>query len=277
MSSSPALPAPSNAAPRLVKMSVLARLSGVPAATIKHYVREGLLPHPEVKTSRNMAYYDASLVDRIRRIKSLQREQFLPLRIIKSVLDGGIAEEGDVETAAAIQRALDTMAPDERRTRKELVASGMPEVELDLFESLGLVTPTRVGGEDVFSGDDHALLRLLGASRRAGITREMLPPAIVGPYVHAIRELVRVELEMFRSGVVPRAGADLPRIAEAATRLSEQLVVLIRRKMLLPTLEALVEEHTSTSAPPAAKATAAATATAKRRPGRPKAARKRRG
>lgn len=255
----PSSPAPSSSsatgvAPHLVKMSVLARLSGVPAATIKHYVREGLLPVPEVKTSRNMAYYDASLVDRIRRIKALQREQFLPLRIIKSVLDGGMAEEGDVETAAAIQRALDTMAPDERRTRTELLESGMPEKDLVLFESLGLVTPMRVGGEDVFSGDDHALLRLLGASRRAGITREMLPAGIIGPYVSAIRELVRVELEMFRSGVVPRAGEDLPAITEAATRLSEQLVVLIRRKMLLPTLEALVAEHTPACEPAPAKA-----------------------
>ena len=29
-----------------IKMSELARRSGVPAATIKHYVNEGLLPEP---------------------------------------------------------------------------------------------------------------------------------------------------------------------------------------------------------------------------------------
>ena len=44
--------------PNLVKMSVFAQRSGVPAPTIKHYVREGLLPKP-VRTSRTMAYYDA--------------------------------------------------------------------------------------------------------------------------------------------------------------------------------------------------------------------------
>lgn len=33
-----------NAGPELVKMAVLAKRSGVPAATIKHYLREGLIP-----------------------------------------------------------------------------------------------------------------------------------------------------------------------------------------------------------------------------------------
>ena len=70
----------------LLRMGELAEASGVPAATIKHYLREGLLPEP-VKTSRNMAYYPPEFVERIRLIKQLQEERFMPLRAIKSVLD----------------------------------------------------------------------------------------------------------------------------------------------------------------------------------------------
>jgi DNA-binding transcriptional MerR regulator len=40
----------------LLKISELADRSDVSVGTIKHYLREGLLPEP-VKTSRNMAYY----------------------------------------------------------------------------------------------------------------------------------------------------------------------------------------------------------------------------
>ena len=97
-----------------------------------------------------------------------------------------------------------------------------------------------VDGEDTSSGDDLSLFRILGASRRAGITKQMLPLLIVGSYVQALQELVRIELDLFRRGVVPRAGEDLAPITAVATRLSEQLVVLIRRKLLLPTLGALV-------------------------------------
>ena len=55
----------------LLKMSGLVEASGVPAPTIKHYLREGLLPEP-VKTSRNMAWYRPETVERIRLIKRLQ-------------------------------------------------------------------------------------------------------------------------------------------------------------------------------------------------------------
>ena len=227
----------------LLKMSALARLSGVPAATIKHYLREGLLPQAQVKTGRNMAFYDPALVERIKRIKVLQREQFLPLRLIKSVLEGHPSREDDAEAAAAIERALHTMAPLETRTRAELLHAGMPAADLELFESLGLVRAQKIAGEDAFSGDDLSLLRLLGAARRAGITPSMLPADILAAYASAIRELVRVELEMFRHGVIPQAGADLTRLTDVATRLSEELVVLVRRKMLLPTLARLVRAH----------------------------------
>src|ERR687895_338546 len=70
----------------LLRMRELAAASGVSAGTIKHYLREGLLPEP-VKTSRNMAYYPREFVERIRLIKQLQEDRFMPLKLIKSVLD----------------------------------------------------------------------------------------------------------------------------------------------------------------------------------------------
>ena len=69
-----------------LKMSELADASGVSAGTIKHYLREGLLPEP-MRTSRNMAYYDARLAERVRVIKQLQRECFLPLEHIDAILE----------------------------------------------------------------------------------------------------------------------------------------------------------------------------------------------
>lgn len=241
MKATPSLPAPA-ASP--VKMSALARLSGVPAATIKHYLREGLIPRSLTKTSRNMAVYDPALAERIKRIKTLQREHFLPLRVIKSVLDGGPSAADDAATAAAIERTLTSMTGGEARTERELLAGGASPDELRFFESIRVVRPTRRGDERVFAAEDVALLRVLGAARRAGITPEMLPAGIVATYMRAIQDLVKVELELFRVGVVPHAGADLASLTSAATRLSEELVVLVRRKLLLPTLQRLVDERT---------------------------------
>ena len=57
------------AAPML-KMSELAERSGVSAGTIKHYLREGLLGSDQevIRTSRNMAYYPQTYIERIQLI-----------------------------------------------------------------------------------------------------------------------------------------------------------------------------------------------------------------
>ena len=81
-----------------LKMSELADASGVSAATIKHYLREGLLGGDDdiVRPSRNMAYDPPEFVERIRRIKRLQGARFLPLRLIKVLLEAGYGT-GEIE------------------------------------------------------------------------------------------------------------------------------------------------------------------------------------
>ena len=69
-----------------------------PSATVRHYLREGLLPEP-VKTSRNMAYYPPEFVERIRLIKQLQEERFMPLKVIRELLASG---DGDPERLRAL-------------------------------------------------------------------------------------------------------------------------------------------------------------------------------
>jgi DNA-binding transcriptional MerR regulator len=226
----------------LLKISTLARRSGVPAATIKHYLREGLLPEPARRTARNMAYYDAALIERIQTIKRLQRERFLPLGVIRELLESGREADDDVTAAVAIASVLRKGASGDDRTREELLASGVRAAELDWLEAVGLVTPARSGDETRYAADDIALLRTLGAARKAGLDPQMLPTEILEQYVRALRELVRAELSLFRAGVLPRARGDLAELTEVATTLSERLVMLIRRKLLLPTLAELVAE-----------------------------------
>ena len=69
----------------MLKMKALMEATGVSKATIAHYVKEGLLPMPK-RTSRNMAYYDASCVERVLFIKKMQANHRLPLSQIKQIL-----------------------------------------------------------------------------------------------------------------------------------------------------------------------------------------------
>ena len=72
----------------LLKMAELADRSVVSAGTIKHYLREGVLGDESgiVRTSRNMAWYPPDFVERIRLVKRLQEERYMPLRLIGEVM-----------------------------------------------------------------------------------------------------------------------------------------------------------------------------------------------
>jgi DNA-binding transcriptional MerR regulator len=224
----------------LIKIGELARRANVPLATVKHYLREGLI-NPTRKSGKTMSWYDPALVERLHAIKELQQRQFLPLEVIRQSIDREGAAQDDLAAADAIAKVLAKHGGGRARTREEVVARGADPRELDWLERMGLAVPS--GPEKRYKGDDLALLVTLASARRAGIGAEMLPFTILDRYLTALRALVAVELEMFRAGVFPRANRDnLEDLTIAATQLSERLVVLLRRKLLLPTLSRIAEE-----------------------------------
>jgi DNA-binding transcriptional MerR regulator len=132
----------------LVKISELAEAAGVPVATVRHYLREGLLPEG-TKTSRNMAYYPPELADRIKLIKQLQEERFMPLKVIRDALESA---DGDVERLRALaetgdallERVLEPLA--ERVPAAELVERyDIPERALDRLAEVGVLSPDAEG------------------------------------------------------------------------------------------------------------------------------------
>ena len=83
-----------------MRMAELSRRSGVPVATLKYYIREGLLP-AGARTAANQADYGQHHLDRIALIRALRDVADLPIAAIR-------------ETLEAIQRsaAHDLSAPD---------------------------------------------------------------------------------------------------------------------------------------------------------------------
>lgn len=246
----------------LLRISELARRARVSVPTVKHYVRQGLIVATR-KTGRTMAWYDPALVGRIRAIKELQHTRYLPLDVIGDAMARDAAADDDLAAAEAIARVLAKNGRGRARSRDELIAGGASPRELDWLAAAKLSMPS--GSDQRYRGDDLALLATLGAARRAGLGPEMLPFRILHDYLTALRALVEVELQMFRAGVLPRAQrGEVGRLTTAATRLSERLVVLLRRKLLLPTLHRLTEEKRDAPKP-----------TAVRRPARHRRVRKR--
>ncbi len=109
-----------------MRIAELSRESGVPVATIKYYVREGLLPRGEL-TSPNQAAYDDRHVRRLRLIRALVEAGNLSIAETRDVL-ASIDSPGKTlhQTLGKAQRAVTPRF--ERQVRGESWAAAAEEV-----------------------------------------------------------------------------------------------------------------------------------------------------
>jgi len=200
----------------MLKMQELAERSGVSAGTIKHYLREGLLPEP-VKTSRNMAYYPRDFVDRIRLIKRLQEERFMPLKLIRRMLEDepervrALVEIEDriIERALAAREQKRVSAAEIRRRY------GIPQNVLDRLAELEVLTPNTRG----YDPDDVQIIEAIGRFRAGGYDealgftvydtlryREALEPLVAEEVRTLLDRLAEVDVD--RAAEIIRSGAE---------------------------------------------------------------------
>ncbi len=151
----------------MIRISELAERADVPVATVRHYLREGLLPEP-VKTSRNMAYYPPEFAERIRLIKQLQEQRFMPLRVIRELLDSA---NGDLERLRALADSSDqlvtrALGPERERTPEAelLERLEIPERALRRLTEVGVLSPN----EDGYSDTDVRIIEAVARFRGAG-------------------------------------------------------------------------------------------------------------
>lgn len=201
---------------QLLKMSELVEASGVPGATIKHYLREGLLPEP-IKTSRNMAWYRLETVERIEVIKRLQEERFMPLKAIRAVL----AEDPDQAKALleVEDRIIDrAFAKERRRTSAAEVRQDytMPAEVLDRLAEIGILTPNTRG----YSPSDVSIIEAISRFRASGYDEQIgftvydtlryrrALEALVKEEVDVLMERLEGEVEPDRAVELIEAGAE---------------------------------------------------------------------
>jgi DNA-binding transcriptional MerR regulator len=207
----------------LLKMSELAQRSGVSAGTIKHYLREGLLGQGDdvVRTSRNMAYYPPDYVDKIRTIKRLQEQRFMPLRAIKDALE-----------RAAASRDAERVSMAEAKRRYEV-----PQNVLDRLKDIDVLTPTARG----YDADDVKIIEAISRFRAGGYDealgftvydtlryQEVLAP-LVEEEVRVLLDRVAGEVSVERAVEIVASGAEPLRDLIGAMH-SKLLLAELRRR-----------------------------------------------
>lgn len=188
-----------------MRISALVERTGVPLATVKYYLREGLLP-PGISTGATQARYTEDHVRRLQVIKALTSAAGLPLQKVKVVLEL-IDNPGD-DMYSALGRAVASLPP-----YRDDAADDFPRARA-LLEHVGqLYDP----GYAATAQLEHAL----EAADEAGIgmTVERFEA-----YARQIRGIAEFELQRME-------GSDLSPIEYAVlgTALYEPVILAMRR------------------------------------------------
>jgi DNA-binding transcriptional MerR regulator len=188
-----------------MRMSQLVAESGVPLATIKYYLREGLLA-PGEATSARQADYDDSHVHRLRVIRALTNVAGLSLQQTRAVL--GIIERPDAPLFDALGQAIAALPPHPEP------ADDYPRARA-VIAQLGQVYDPRYAAV-------AQLERALGAAEQAGLPVTAERVAVYGEHIHAMAEydLARMPLSSEGSAI---------EYAVLGTALYEPVLVALRR------------------------------------------------
>ena len=152
----------------MLKMKKLVDATSATKPTILHYLKEGLLPKP-VKTSRNMAYYHSSCVERIMFIKQMQSNHRLPLAQIKVILeqrDKGMEVTPLIEMKEVVFGQSGPECLDKKAVCK---VTGLSREEVEKCLAENLLMPKEEG---LFDQEDVAIGQVLRLAKNLGITFE---------------------------------------------------------------------------------------------------------
>lgn len=155
-----------------MKISELVKRTGVPKETIHFYIREGLLRKPR-KSGVNTADYTENHVERLRLIKDLRDNHYLPIPEIKKILKALKKQSPSDQAVSRFKsrylRPLDQLVEAEVPGRDAFCrTTGLGPKWLERMEAWGVINARQADGQPVYSQDDVIIGRLLVDIDRLG-------------------------------------------------------------------------------------------------------------
>jgi DNA-binding transcriptional MerR regulator len=134
------------------------------------YLEDQKLLSPR-RTQGGYRLYSQADVERLRAILRMQRDEFLPLRVIRQELaTGDFTGSRRGSDAAATRRAASVDAPVSVMTTEELLdQAGVPEGLLRELQEYGIVQPERRDGRSVYDETDLEIVRAAAELSRFGV------------------------------------------------------------------------------------------------------------
>jgi DNA-binding transcriptional MerR regulator len=137
------------------------------------YLEDQKLLNPR-RTSGGYRLYSQSDVERLRTILRLQRDEFLPLRVIRQELASGndmVLGDGDRKpNSGAVRRAILVDTSRTYLSLEEIIEeTGAREELVSELESYGIVQPEKREGRTVYDETDREIVRAANELSRVGV------------------------------------------------------------------------------------------------------------
>ncbi|MFG1796603.1 MerR family transcriptional regulator [Nocardia sp. NPDC049149] len=202
-----------------MRIAELSRASGVPPATIKYYLREGLLP-TGVRTARNQVDYGDDHVNRLRLIRALVDIGGVSISAAAELL--AVLDTGSLTAREALGEAMYAL----RGRRSPVGADQQTTAESDV-DALLMRRGWQIGAD---SPARHTLTDVCAALRQLGHTDVL---AVIDDYAAAAEAVATIDI-----GIV-RAEPTVERMTETA------IVGTVLGDTMLSALRRLAQEHVS--------------------------------
>ena len=213
-----------------VLVAVKTEFPDITISKIRFLEAEGLIEPERTPSGYRKFYVDD--VDRLRSILRMQRDEYLPLKVIKERLlkqdavdeDGGgdgsegtaevadddVVDEGLADAPAGLQMSIEEMS----------AATGVERERIKELESFGLVCSHGPDGARYYDGDDYIVLSIVKDLLRYGIE-----PRHLTMYKHFAER----EAKFFEDLVAPRLRQKNPDARRAAAEMLAELSVTSRK------------------------------------------------
>lgn len=205
---------------------------------IRFLESEGLIA-PGRTESGYRKFYDSD-VERLRQVLRLQRDEYLPLRVIKGRLERGDAEARETAPSEGRREPEEDVvaAPtDVQMTAQELAgATGVDAAVVEELESFGLISSRSVDGGAYFDGDDLVVVR---------IVKEFFKYGVEPRHLTMYRHFADREASFFQAIILPVLRQRNP---EARREASESLAELssVSRRLKQALLRAALRQYLET-------------------------------
>jgi DNA-binding transcriptional MerR regulator len=200
----------------------------ISTSKIRFLEAEGLIE--PARSRSGYRRFSATDIERLRYILTMQRDSYLPLRVIRERLAGGVPARreglgGLRAPAGALAgggREGSTRAPADMSRRQLLEAAGIGDEDLTELEDYGLIR--RVGRQ--YGQDALAVARAVAALRQYGVQARHLRAvkAAADREANLVEQVVAPQLRQRGSGAVQAAARTAGQIADLTLRLHATLV-----------------------------------------------------